>query len=66
MSPEEVVAAARAEGCRSIAYTYSEPTIFFEYAFDVARLAREGGLTNVFVSNGYIGEEAAQKIIPVS
>lgn len=62
--PKEVVAAAKAEGCRSIAYTYSEPTIFFEYAFDVASLARMGGLRNVFVSNGYIGEEAGQKIIP--
>ena len=64
VSPEEVVAAAEASGCRSIAYTYTEPTIFFEYAFDVAVLARERGLKNVFVSNGYIGEEAARKIIP--
>ena len=63
--PEEVVAAAKAEGCQSIAYTYSEPTIFFEYAFDVAGLARKSDLLNVFVSNGYMGEEAAQKIIPV-
>jgi pyruvate formate lyase activating enzyme len=65
VSPEEVVAAAKAEGCQSIAYTYSEPTIFFEYAFDVAGMARESDIRNVFVSNGYIGEEAAQKIIPV-
>lgn len=63
--PDEVVAAAKAEGCQSIAYTYSEPTIFFEYAFDVASVARERDLRNVFVSNGYIGEEAAQKIIPI-
>ena len=63
--PEEVVALAKAEGCQSIAYTYSEPTIFFEYAFDVAGMARKSDLRNVFVSNGYIGEEAAQKIIPV-
>ena len=60
VSPNEVVAAAKASGCRSIAYTYSEPTIFFEYAYDVARLAQEAGLKNVFVSNGYIGEEAAE------
>jgi len=63
--PEEVVAAAKESGCQSIAYTYTEPTIFFEYACDVARLAREAGLRNVFVSNGYTGEEAAQKIIPL-
>ena len=53
------------KSCQSIAYTYSEPTIFFEYAFDVASLAHKSDLRNVFVSNGYIGEEAAQKIIPV-
>lgn len=51
--PEQVVAAARRAGCRSIAYTYSEPTIFFEYAYDVAQLAHEAGLKNVFVTNGY-------------
>jgi len=65
VSPKSVVAKAYALGCQSIAYTYSEPTIFFEYAFDVALLAREAGLKNVFVSNGYMGEEAAQKIIPL-
>jgi pyruvate formate lyase activating enzyme len=62
--PEQVIASAISSGCRSIAYTYTEPTIFFEYAYDVAVLARERGLKNVFVSNGYIGEEAARKIIP--
>lgn len=64
-SPEDVVAKALDLGCQSIAYTYSEPTIFFEYAFDVAELANSSGLKNVFVSNGYIGEEAAKKIIPI-
>jgi pyruvate formate lyase activating enzyme len=63
--PEEVVAAAEASGCQSIAYTYTEPTIFFEYAYDVAVLAKEKGVKNVFVSNGYTGEEAAKKIIPI-
>ncbi|HOV52854.1 MAG TPA: radical SAM protein, partial [Methanothrix sp.] len=56
---------AVALGCQSIAYTYTEPTIFFEYAYDVGVLAKERGLKNVFVSNGYIGEEAAEKIIPI-
>ena len=65
VSPMSVVAEACALGCHSIAYTYSEPTIFFEYAFDVAALAHEAGLKNVFVSNGYMGEEAAQKIAPI-
>ena len=63
--PEEVVAAAVSRGCQSIAYTYTEPTIFFEYAYDVARLARASKLRNVFVSNGYIGQEAGDKIIPL-
>ncbi len=65
VSPEEVVAAAEASGCQAIAYTYTEPTIFFEYACDVAMLAKEKGLKNVFVSNGYTGEEAAKKIMPI-
>jgi pyruvate formate lyase activating enzyme len=65
VAPEDVISATQSLGCRSIAYTYTEPTIFFEYAFDVAELAHRAGLKNVFVSNGYIGEEAAQKIIPI-
>lgn len=63
--PEEVVAQAEFNGCQSIAYTYTEPTMFFEYAYDVATLAKDKGLKNVFVSNGYTGEEAARKIIPI-
>jgi pyruvate formate lyase activating enzyme len=63
--PEEVVAGAISRGCQSVAYTYTEPTIFFEYAYDVARLARASKLRNVFVSNGYIGQDAADKIIPL-
>jgi len=65
VAPEDVISAAQSLGCRSIAYTYTEPTIFFEYAFDVAELAHRAGLKNVFVSNGYTGEEAAQKITPI-
>ena len=51
--PDQVIAAARRAGCGSIAYTYSEPTIFFEYAYDTAQLAHQAGLKNVFVTNGY-------------
>ena len=65
VTPEEVVAHAKESGCQSIAYTYTEPTIFFEYAYDVAVLAKDSGLKNVFVSNGYTGEEAAEKIMPI-
>ncbi len=63
-SPEAVVKKALATGCRSIAYTYTEPTIFFEFAYDTARLARQAGLLNVFVTNGYITREALTAIAP--
>ena len=46
-SPEQIVAAAQRAGCRSIAYTYTERTIFFEYTYDTARLATDAGLANV-------------------
>ena len=62
MSPEEVVSAALRARCRSIAYTYTEPTIFFEYARDCARLATVAGLKNVFVTNGYMTEQALADI----
>lgn len=63
-SPAEIVAAACDRRCASIAYTYTEPTIFFEYAYDTARLAREQGLANCFVSNGYMTPEAVETIAP--
>jgi len=56
-TPEEIVADALARGCRSIAYTYTEPTVFFEFARDTARLATAKGLRNVFVTNGYMTPE---------
>lgn len=64
ISPEEVVKAAERSGCRSIAYTYTEPTIFFEFAYDCARLAHQRGIKNVFVSNGYTSPEAVRTIAP--
>jgi pyruvate formate lyase activating enzyme len=64
LPPEEIVARAVAAGCRSIAYTYTEPTIFYEYAFDTAILARQAGLKNIFVTNGYITGEALAHIAP--
>jgi len=64
VTPEEIVAAAQRSNCRSIAYTYTEPTIFFELAYDTARLAAAEDLANVFVTNGYITEEALATIAP--
>ena len=64
LSPEEIVREAGAQDCRSISYTYTEPTIFFEYAYDTARLAKESGLANNFVTNGYMTGEALAAIRP--
>ena len=60
--PEKIITAALQAECRSIAYTYTEPTIFLEYAQDVATLAREQGLRNVFVSNGFMTEASATEL----
>lgn len=62
--PEKIVAAALQAGCHSISYTYTEPTVFFEFAYDTARIAHNAGLRNVFVTNGYMSEEAIHKIHP--
>ncbi len=62
--PEEVVAQAVEHSCQSIAYTYTEPTIFFDYALDVARIAYKKNIKNIFVTNGYLTPEALQTIAP--
>ena len=64
VTPEEIVEAAKRYNCESIAYTYSEPTVFFEYAYDAAKLARKEGIKNIFVTNGYITEEALVEMRP--
>ena len=64
MFPEEIVKGALKYKCRSISYTYTEPTIFFEYAYESARLAKENGLLNIFVTNGYMTKEALEMIKP--
>lgn len=65
VTPAELVAAALRRRCASISYTYTEPTVFFELAYDTATLARKAGLKNVFVTNGYITPEALREISPV-
>ena len=57
LMPAKVVEAAQKAGCRSIAYTYSEPIAFYEYTFETARLARAKGIRNLLISNGYINEK---------
>jgi pyruvate formate lyase activating enzyme len=65
MFPEDVVALAEYVGSPSIAYTYSEPTVWYEYMFDTARLARERGLKNVWVTCGYIRPEPLEELAGV-
>jgi len=62
LSPEEIVKQAIKNDCRSIAYTYTEPTIFFEYAEDTARIAKKQGLANVFVTNGFQTPETIKEM----
>lgn len=64
ISPDGVVAGAIRKNCQSISYTYTEPTIYFEYAYDCAKIAKEKGLYNIFVTNGYLSKEAIQMIKP--
>lgn len=62
LSPEEIVKQAIKNDCRSIAYTYTEPTIFFEYAQDTARIAKKQGLANIFVTNGFQTPETIKEM----
>jgi pyruvate formate lyase activating enzyme len=64
MGPEEMAEAARRSSCQSIAYTYTEPTVFFELAYDTAQKAHDKGIKNIFVSNGYMTPEALKEISP--
>jgi len=63
-SAEQVVNLAKQNNCKSIAYTYTEPTVYFEFALETARLAKEAGLYNIFVSNGYMSGEAIALLKP--
>jgi pyruvate formate lyase activating enzyme len=62
---ESVVQEALRYGCRSISYTYVEPTVFFEFAYRCSVLARDHKLKNIFVSNGYMSRQAAETLAPV-
>ncbi|MBM9614700.1 AmmeMemoRadiSam system radical SAM enzyme [Desulfobulbus rhabdoformis] len=64
-SPAMVVEQAVKSGCASISYTYVEPTIFYEFAFDCSTLARKEGLKNIFVSNGFMTAEVVRHLAPV-
>ena len=66
MPPESVVTNALQNGCRSIAYTYSEPIIFYEYTHDTSVLAKEKGLFNILVTAGYIEQEPLKELCRVA
>jgi pyruvate formate lyase activating enzyme len=63
-TPEGIVDAARSGACETIAYTYNEPTVFYEFAYDTASLAKNAGIKNIFVTNGYMSPEAVRQIGP--
>lgn len=63
LPPEAVVKMAAEKQCKSISYTYNEPTVFHEYATDCARLARKKGIKNILVTNGFINKEPAEEFI---
>ena len=64
-SPEEIVQIAKHYNCKSVAFTYNDPIIFFEYAVDTAKLCRENGIKTVAVTSGYINPEPAKEFFAV-
>lgn len=62
--PQDIVAKAVASGSKTIAYTYTEPTIYFEFAYHISKIALDKGLKNVFVTNGFMTEETIETISP--
>lgn len=64
-TPAEIVHAVERSGCESISYTYVEPTIFYEFAYDCAVLAHKRGIKNIFVSNGYMSRPVTHQLAPV-
>lgn len=62
VNPEKIIDIAKKENCKVIAFTYNEPTMFFEYMLDIARLAKKSQIKTVLVSNGYIRKEALNQL----
>jgi pyruvate formate lyase activating enzyme len=63
-SPENIIDLAIQNGCKSIAYTYNEPIVFFEYTYDIAKLAHQNGLKNIYVTSGYETHKAIDLLKP--
>ncbi len=62
MSPQQVIDLTLSKNCKSIAFTYTEPTIYYEYMLDIAKLAKANNLHTVMISNGYISKEPLQEL----
>jgi len=62
--PEAAVKNAIDKGCKSIAWTYNEPTIYLEYVLETSKLSHKKGLKNIYVSNGYMSDEALNMLLP--
>lgn len=64
LMPDKLIERCISNNCQSISFTYSEPVVFYEYMFDAAKLAKERGIDNVLVSNGYINERPLRDLAP--
>ena len=64
IQPKEIIELAINNNCKSIAYTYNEPTIFYEYVLETAKLARKKGIKNIMVTNAYINPEPLKELYP--
>jgi pyruvate formate lyase activating enzyme len=64
-SPDEIVARAKKQGLFSVSFTYTEPTVYYEYLYDISSLAKEAGMKTSIVSNGYINREPLLKLLKV-
>lgn len=64
MLPEDAIRLTKEYGCKSIAWTYNEPTMWFEYTLDSAKIARREDIKTIYVTNGYMSEESFQEIRP--
>lgn len=64
LSPKQIVEDCISKKCPSIAYTYTEPTVFYEFMLATAKLAKEKGLKNIIISNGYINTEPLEALLP--
>jgi pyruvate formate lyase activating enzyme len=64
VEPEELPGMAQRYNCHNVSWTYNEPTIWFEYTLDGAKIVKSAGLTTSYVTNGYISEDALREISP--